>query len=116
MLLRRVLCTTIVLFSLALLDWPQFAHTGVIVKDDSNLTAIDHSIAIYNVSSRELRITGGSPFKVTLAASDPTLSIDVKLVADVAANNSTHGPPSGGDNNGTALNAAVIGGIIGGVL
>lgn len=80
MLFHRLLCTTVVLVALALVHWPQFVRTVVIVEDDSYLTALDDSTAKYNAPTRVLHITGDSLFNVTLAASDPVLSIDVKLV------------------------------------
>lgn len=80
MLFHRLICTTVVLVSLALLHWTQFVRTVIIVEDDSNLTALDVNVAKYDASNRELHITGDSPFTVTLAASDPVLSIDVKFV------------------------------------
>ncbi|KAH7718103.1 hypothetical protein AAVH_14515 [Aphelenchoides avenae] len=78
MLLRRVLCTTVVLVSLTLLHWPQFAHGVLIVEVDS--LGIDGSVATYkNNRKRELTIDKNDAFNLTLATSDQVLSLDMNF-------------------------------------
>ena len=86
MLLRRVLCTTVVLFLLALLHGPQPAHS-VVIDVDNTLGLTGESPASYNNQTSVLTITGNNPFNLTLAASKPVLSL--KLTYDARGRPST---------------------------